>query len=179
MFSPKISLGSTSLNSGCVVKEQVLSKTYNPNTHRITTQDAYRLFSQNWLGQIFFAQIQYFKHTLTLLLPVCSPDTAKTPKMWPSSFERQSQSKDIKIYYSVFNSRLKVLSFSSHQKLPYESQSTYHPSWGRALPLCEEIFTLLKSQAATRRRSYWLLKLKGFLQDSIVETSSAVYGNQL
>ena len=73
-----------------------------------------------------------------------------------------------------------VLILSSCQEFPYESQSTYHPSWGRVLPLCEEIFTLLESmrvQAATRYRSYWLLKLKGFLQD-IVETSTA-HENQL
>lgn len=56
------------------------------------------------------------------------------------------------------------------------SQSTYHPGWGRALPLGEEISTLLTSQAATRRGSYWLLKLKGLLQDSTVETSATVDG---
>lgn len=36
----------------------------------------------------------------------------------------------------------------------------------------------MRVQAATRRRSDWLLKLKGFLQDSRVETSSAVHRNQ-
>lgn len=108
---------------------------------------------------------------------------SKTPKPWPPRFGRQSQGKDSKSYCSVSDSKWKrVLSFSPRQEPPYERQSTYHPSRGRVLPLCEEIFTLLKSmrmQAATRCRSYWLLKLKGFLQDSRVETSSTVHRNHL
>lgn len=161
-----------------------LNKTWPPHAHLGeqpgTPTD---LFTQNGRGQALLAWVQYSRHTIShLVLPVCSLDSAKTPKIWQSSFKRQSQTKTAKSYCGVFNpgNENALIPFPSGS--PYESQNTYHPSRGRVLPLCEEIFTLLRSmrmQAASRRGSYRLLKLKGFLQDSIVRASFPVHKHQL